>query len=995
MKSKMTKNQFIEVKYLKSQKHFALILWMVFFCYSICAALIFQKVLLPLLPSFHAGGGLMSNDAVYFDSVASALAEEIRLHGWSSWQIYPANGARGNVAVLAALYALFGHDPTVIIPVNATIHALGGLLIFLLSRELSDKASVGTYSGLIAASLFVIFPSALVWYGQNHKDGYMIVGALLILLTWVKAVRGQEHIRGWLTLALCNFVGVVFIGSVRPYCLIVTLVATIGALLVILVVALLRGQLRRVTKLVAFFVIATVTLAVGIKVAAITAVGSKATATIIVTDTGFGQMGDVYDNVKLIKHSQLGTNETSTEEWYWRATTFLPHSIDKYLERAAKTRAGLIDFGFRVSAKSMIDEYITPQSVGEMAAYLPRALQVALFAPFPTSWLVNTSMSRLVASGEMVIYYLCVPGILLLLRYNRKPAVLMAIYFACFFLLVYGFTQANLGTLHRYRYGYLCIVFLLGVLGWFTWLDKTGRLNRLDRLLKSPQESDNSAENMVAGQQPARKEAVGAGVLVMGLTFLCFVGFFLRDIMMANTFGLGVSLDNFFIALLIPMFIVTVLCIPLGAAFIPVYLDVKERLSQRAAKMLVPNISFRTTTGLLVICLILYLTGPYLLPLLYVKGSSVDMGELTELLDIALPILLFSGVVILGNSVLNAHGRAVLTSTAQLVVPVVAILALFLFGSSYGIKVVMYGMVIGQFINLLMVQFYLKRHDVSLLSPLHLHNKTELSPLMVQYAPLVISAFFVSAASPVATFLAMSLPEGGVSALNLGNKVVLFVTGLVGAAISTVMLPYFSSLAAKNHLVSARRELSFFLLIATFVSVPISVALYVWSKEIISLIFAGGSIDAEATLQVSLIMQYAVVQLPFFVCNALLLKFATATKHVITISAVAIVGLLVNIGASMLLMKHMGVAGIALGGSVSVLVSTVLLVLVLVRYWHITWLDAVIMLLNWLFFVTLLVCVHFKSVPSIYVIMSAYGVLLFGYFNSLKYDRVLKVELNN
>jgi putative peptidoglycan lipid II flippase len=300
--------------------------------------------------------------------------------------------------------------------------------------------------------------------------------------------------------------------------------------------------------------------------------------------------------------------------------------------------------------------------------------------------------------------------------------------------------------------------------------------------------------------------------------------------------------------------------------------------------------------------------------------------------------------------------------------------------------------VIGQLINLFIVQFYLKQHNISLLWQQNLQGQTDFSPLVAQYVPLVISAFFVSVASPVATLLAMSLPEGSVSALNLGNKLVLFVTGLVGAAVSTVMLPYFSSLAAKKHLVSARRELSFFLLIATFVSVPISVVLYVWSNEIVGLIFSGGSIGAEATVLVARIMQYAVVQLPFFVCNALLLKFATATRHVVTISIVAIVGLLINIGASLLLMKHMGVAGIALGCSVSVLVSTVLLVLLLMRYWHITWFDAVIMLLNWLFFVTLLVCVHFQSVPSIYVVLSAYALLLLGYFNSLKYEGALKIN---
>ena len=63
----------------------------------------------------------MKEDAVYFDSVTRELAEHIRLHGWGSWQIYPANGARGNVAVLGALYALFGKDPTLMVPINAAV----------------------------------------------------------------------------------------------------------------------------------------------------------------------------------------------------------------------------------------------------------------------------------------------------------------------------------------------------------------------------------------------------------------------------------------------------------------------------------------------------------------------------------------------------------------------------------------------------------------------------------------------------------------------------------------------------------------------------------------------------------------------------------------------------------------------------------------------------------------------------------------------------------
>jgi hypothetical protein len=72
----------------------------------------------------------------------------------------------------------------------------------------------------------------------------------------------------------------------------------------------------------------------------------------------------------------------------------------------------------------------------------------------------------------------------------------------------------------------------------------------------------------------------------------------------------------------------------------------------------------------------------------------------------------------------------------------------------------------------------------------------------------------------------------------------------------------------------------------------------------------------------------------------------------------------------------------------------VLLLLVLLRTGYVTGLDTVIMLLNWLLFITLLMCFHFQSVPSIYVTILAYVVLMGGYFNSLKYDKNMTARTN-
>lgn len=947
------------------RKNLAFILWVVFFCYSICAALIFQKLLLPLMPSTHAGGGLLSNDAVYFDSVASSLAENIRLNGWSSWQLYPAPGATGNAAILGALYVLFGHDPALIIPVNAAIHALGGLLIYQISHEVSGKNLIGSYAGVVAATLFVIFPSALNWYAQIHKDGYAIAGMLLIFLAWVKVLNEDCNFNDLLALTIAYLVGILLIASVRPYNLTLLLVATMMVGVILLIYTLLRGQFLRQLKPIIFFLISAILLSSALK---------------IIPASGSEKFGEAYVDWRDLNGV-----------WIWKNSPLLPDSIEGYVELAAKTRAGMIDYGVREKAKSMMDVDVKPQNLEEVVLFLPRSFQISLLAPFPSSWLSNLSITRIVAAGEMFVYYLCLPGIFLLLYYNRKPVVLAAIFFAAFFLTVHGFTTANLGTLYRLRYAYLFIMLLLGVLGWFTWLDKTGRLNRLLKFLKHDVSLIIAEETPTSMQKGSRREALGSSAVVMALTVLTFAGFFARDVMMARTFGLGVALDSFFISLILPMFFVAVLCMPLGTAFVPVYLNLKERFKPKVATALVSGVSFWTLAGLVIICSILYVTGPLLLTQLGIYGSTLDTSQLIPLLEISLFILLFSGVVILGNAVLNANGRAILTSSAQLIVPVAAILALVLFGHNYGVKVVMYGMVVGQLLNLLVVQFYLRQYNVSLSPRLVLANQTEYSPLLLQYFPLVVSAFFVAIAAPVATMLAMSLPNGGVSAFNLGSKVVIFVTGLVSTAMSTVMLPYFSALVAKNHLISARRELSFFLLLATFISIPVAVAMYIWAEPIVSLMFKGGTFDNESTKQVTNVMQYAVVQLPFFVCNSLLLKFAIATKHLYAVTVVALVGLLVNIVASLLLMNHMGVSGIALGGSIAILLSTLLLVLVLVRYWHIAKFDALIMFLNWLLFVTLLMCIHFKSIPSVYVTVLAYIILLAGYFNSLISDKFSKL----
>lgn len=298
-------------------------------------------------------------------------------------------------------------------------------------------------------------------------------------------------------------------------------------------------------------------------------------------------------------------------------------------------------------------------------------------------------------------------------------------------------------------------------------------------------------------------------------------------------------------------------------------------------------------------------------------------------------------------------------------------------------RAVMSGMILGQLCNLLILEFGIRRHGYTLLPVYDRRLQASLKQLASQYLPLIASALFISAVLLINTLLAMSFPAGGASVFNLDSMIVLFITGLLNAAISTVMLPYFSSMVAKNQVIAARKELSVFLLLLTLLSIPLCVVLFVWSEPVVRLIFEGGSFGNAEVSQVARVMQYAVVQIPFFACNVLLLKFASATRHVLSILVVAILGLLINVGASLLFMSYMGGPGIALGASLSIVVSTVLLVFILLRFHHVGLLDTLILMLCCILFITLLVSINFASIPGTILVIFTYLILLAAYGNDL------------
>ena len=949
-----------------------LVLWVLYFCYATSAALLFQKALLPRLPSLHAGFGLLDGDSIYFHTVAVDLAARIRDAGWGAWSVFPAIGATGNVAILAALYAVFGNDPSLIVPVNAALHAFGGVLLFLIGRRLLPTVA-GSLGGLVAGTLFVVFPTALNWYGQVHKDGYAITGVLLLVWAWLRIQGQRPGARDFWIVNAATVAAMLLIAFVRPY----NLLPVAAVMIVVLGVLLLvnAGHLRAQRA----------TLAI-----------CAASLTLLVAGAVISKKGGVGERYSLEPGQVLDVGD-----WQWApeaaaasagarhgllaraiAAIPVPKPVEDLVESVARTRVRFMRAGTNAGAGSMIDLDHKPNNVVEIAAYMPRALQVAMFSPFPDRWLEKRSLPHLIAMLETLTWYLIAPGVLLCLLYASPARALLLLGFAVLFLVIYGVTTPNVGTLYLIRSPYLFLLVAMGAVGWLellrrhapAWIARM-RFRAAATVPPEPGERDPYASQV---------NVLGAGAIVGVLTALTFFGLFARDAILARWFGTGADLDAYFVAIAVPSFLVAVVSIPLGTVLTAQFLEARHQRSEQSAQALVSRIGGLYAAAILLLVVVLLFASR---PLLRLVGSELSPDAIAlagTLFHWMLPILALSGFVIIGNAILNALGAYTLPAAAQLVVPVLSIAAILLAGPRNGVVAAIGGMLAGQVLNLWIVARALARRGISVVPRWDVREP--LRDLPVQYAAVVAAALLTNLAAPVNLGMASTL-ESGAATWGLGSKVMTFVAGIIAAAMTTVVLPRFAAIMARRRLIGLRDEFSFLLVAATALTIPMALLLFVGSEILVRVAFGGGAFGEESVAAVARVMRFGIVQLPFLTVSLLILKFAIAARAAGWVFVASLVALGLNVALNLVLMPISGVAGIALASTVAVALSTFFMLLLFRRLGHVSWMDVLMLTLNWMPYTTFVVCLHYRSYAGAVVSMLAMLVLFAGHLGTLSRGR--------
>lgn len=400
-------------------------------------------------------------------------------------------------------------------------------------------------------------------------------------------------------------------------------------------------------------------------------------------------------------------------------------------------------------------------------------------------------------------------------------------------------------------------------------------------------------------------------------TFLIKALAFYKETIIAGQFGLSEILDTFLIAILIPSFIQSVFLNSLRNLFIPNYIaEIKSNGNKSGFQSI---IFIMTITISLISIIITYFFIDFFLEIIYPNHDENYYTLIKEQLFIILPCLTIWGISTVISGLLEIEDKFFISTLHQFFPLITMILFLFLFKKNLGNMLLAYGTLAGNIIGLLFLTSYaLKYKIISLSKPIINRN----IKLMINQLPPKISSSFLSALNNfIDQFFAGSLIVGSIAALNYGNRVPAFGVTIVIMALGSVLLPHFSRLVNEDQKTAFEYLFKILKLVLIYGLITIFI-LIISSEWIIKLWLESNEFTHEDTLKVSLIQQILFINVPFYLCTLIMVKFLTSINKNKFMAWISLFNLIINIILNIILIKYYGVFGLALSTSFVLILSS-------------------------------------------------------------------------
>lgn len=342
-------------------------------------------------------------------------------------------------------------------------------------------------------------------------------------------------------------------------------------------------------------------------------------------------------------------------------------------------------------------------------------------------------------------------------------------------------------------------------------------------------------------------------VTVSGMTLLSRILGFVRDFVIARSFGAGLATDAFFVAFRLPNLLRRLFAEgAFSQAFVPILAEYKNRrgaeethaLVNRVATLLGLAVTVVTVIGILAAPAIIYVSAP---------GFTADADKFAltvELSRVTFPYILFMSLVALAGGVLNTWSRFAIPAVTPVLLNL-SLIGMALLAAPWfdpPVLALAWGVVLGGLLQLALQLRPLAR--IGLLPRLELKpSDPGVRRILKLMAPAVLGVSVSQISLLINTVFASFLENGSVSWLYYADRLMEFPSGMLGAALGTILLPSLSKLHADARSEDFSSLLDWGLRLTLMLTLPAALALAILAVPLISTLFHHGAFTTHDVLE--------------------------------------------------------------------------------------------------------------------------------------------------
>ena len=316
-----------------------------------------------------------------------------------------------------------------------------------------------------------------------------------------------------------------------------------------------------------------------------------------------------------------------------------------------------------------------------------------------------------------------------------------------------------------------------------------------------------------------------------------------RDKLLAYTFGASHTLDIYYAAFRIPdLLFVSIASVVSASVLVPFFMEKMEG-DRRTGKHFIDNIFSAFFLTIIIVSAIVFVCAPSLLKLL-LPGLAHD-SSFPELITATRMLLLspiFLGISNFLSSITQMHKRFLVYALSPLVYNLGIIGGLIFLYPSYGLKGLIWGVIIGSFLHMLIqipftIQEKLFPRLTIFIEWLTIRKVVLISlPRTLTLSANHLASFFLIA-------LASLMSGGSISIFNLASNLQSVPLTIIGVSYSSAIFPTLSRFFVKGEWVEFLDKMVESARHIIFWSIPITILFVVLRAQIVRTIYGSGQFD--------------------------------------------------------------------------------------------------------------------------------------------------------